>query len=158
MLFFKAFERIIRFFHRFFTQLAQKCMLFAISNQNSLIMETALKSHIAENLRKHRVLRGYTQEYIAEYLGKKDYTAYSRYEQGRSNLKMEDAIRLADLYEVDVQELISKIPSVSNGHETQRNQTGLVSILVDLDGSSGKLESNIQKLKKINELIAKHEI
>ncbi|RZS94713.1 helix-turn-helix domain-containing protein [Cecembia calidifontis] len=49
-------------------------------------MDTALKSHIAENLRKHRVLRGYTQEYIAEYLGKKDYTAYSRYEQGRSNL------------------------------------------------------------------------
>ena len=34
-------------------------------------METALKSHIAENLRKHRVLRGFTQEYIAEYLGKK---------------------------------------------------------------------------------------
>ncbi|MCH6198504.1 helix-turn-helix domain-containing protein [Aquiflexum sp. LQ15W] len=121
-------------------------------------METALKSHIAENLRKHRVLRGYTQEYIAEYLGKKDYTAYSRYEQGRSNLKMEDAIRLADLYEVDVQELISKIPSVNQAQESQKKQSGLVSILIDLDGSSNKLESNIQRLKKINDLIARHEL
>lgn len=121
-------------------------------------METELKSHIAENLRKHRVLRGYTQEYIAEYLGKKDYTAYSRYEQGRSNLKMEDAIKLADLYEVDVQELISKIPSVNHVQDSQKKQGGLVSILVDLDGSSGKLESNIQRLKKINELISKQEL
>jgi len=133
-------------------------MLFAMSIQNSFIMETELKSHIAENLRKHRVLRGYTQEYIAEYLGKKDYTAYSRYEQGRSNLKMEDAIRLAELYEVDVQELISKIPSVNHLQESQKKQSGLVSILIDLDGSSGKLESNIQRLKKINDLIAKQEL
>jgi len=133
-------------------------MLFAMSIQNSFIMETELKSHIAENLRKHRVLRGYTQEYIAEYLGKKDYTAYSRYEQGRSNLKMEDAIRLADLYEVDVQELISKIPSVNHLQESQKKQSGLVSILIDLDGSSDKLESNIQRLKKINDLIAKQEL
>lgn len=132
-------------------------MLFARSIQNVYNMETELKSHIAENLRKHRVLRGYTQEYIAEYLGKKDYTAYSRYEQGRSNLKMEDAIRLADLYEVDVQELISKIPTVNHLQESKK-QNGLVSILVDLDGSSVKLESSIQRLKKINELIAREEL
>lgn len=133
-------------------------MLFAMSIQKQQNMETALKSHIAENLRKHRVLRGYTQEYIAEYLGKKDYTAYSRYEQGRSNLKMEDAIRLADLYEVDVQELISIIPSANHLQDSKKKQSGLVSILVDLDGNSGKLESNIQRLKKINDLIAKQEL
>lgn len=121
-------------------------------------METELKSHIAENLRKHRVLRGYTQEYIAEYLGKRDYTAYSRYEQGRSNLKMEDAIKLANLYEVDVQELISVTPSVSSFSENPRKNSGSVSILVDLDGSSNTLESNINKLKRINDLLAKQEI
>jgi transcriptional regulator with XRE-family HTH domain len=123
-------------------------------------METALKSHIAENLRKHRVLRGYTQEYIAEYLGKKDYTAYSRYEQGRSNLKMEDAIRLAELYEVDVQELISVIPSVNANHDYTKktNGNGQISVLVDLDGTQNSLESNILRLKKINELIARQEL
>ncbi|RPA70076.1 XRE family transcriptional regulator [Cyclobacteriaceae bacterium YHN15] len=123
-------------------------------------METALKSHIAENLRKHRVLRGYTQEYIAEYLGKKDYTAYSRYEQGRSNLKMEDAIRLAELYEVDVQELISVIPSVNAHHDYTKktNGNGQISVLVDLDGTQNSLESNILRLKKINELIARQEL
>lgn len=123
-------------------------------------METALKSHIAENLRKHRVLRGYTQEYIAEYLGKKDYTAYSRYEQGRSNLKMEDAIKLADLYEVDVQELISIAPTVNNHVESPKktNGNGQISVLVDLDGTQNSLENNISRLKKINELIARHEL
>ena len=119
-----------------------------------------MKSHIAENLRKHRVLRGYTQEYIAEYLGKKDYTAYSRYEQGRSNLKMEDAIRLAELYEVDVQELISVVPSVKTNHEYTKkmNGNGQISVLVDLDGTQNSLESNILRLKKINELIARQEL
>lgn len=130
-------------------------------------MDTALKSNIAENLRKHRVLRGYTQEYIAEYLGKKDYTAYSRYEQGRSNLKMEDAIKLSELYEVDVQELISVAPTVNhsydfskkaNGNNQNGNGNGHVSVLVDLDGSSSSLESNIIRLKKINELIARQEL
>jgi transcriptional regulator with XRE-family HTH domain len=121
-------------------------------------METGLKSNIAENLRKHRVLRGYTQEYIAEYLGKRDYTAYSRYEQGRSNLKMEDAIKLSQLYEVDVQELISVSPSVSNNSDIHKKSNGLVSILVDLDGKSSTLEGNISKLKKINDLLAKQEL
>lgn len=133
-------------------------MLFATISQNRLSMETALKSNIAENLRKHRVLRGYTQEYIAEYLGKKDYTAYSRYEQGRSNLKMEDAIKLADLYQVDVQELISVSPKVNQSFENKKKSNGLVSILVDLDGSSSTLENNIIRLKKINDLIAKQDI
>ncbi len=128
-------------------------------------METVLKSHIAENLRKHRVLRGYTQEYIAEYLGKRDYTAYSRYEQGRSNLKMEDAIKLAELYEVDVQELISKAPSVSSHNSDiakksngNGNGNGNISVLVDLDGSSNSLEGHILRLKKINDLIARQEL
>lgn len=123
-------------------------------------MDTALKSHIAENLRKHRVLRGYTQEYIAEYLGKKDYTAYSRYEQGRSNLKMEDAMKLAELYEVEVQELISTAPSVSLQHESfkKNGNHGQISVLVDLDGSPNSLESSILRLKKINELIARQEL
>ncbi len=121
-------------------------------------MESALKSHIAENLRKHRVLRGYTQEYIAEYLGKRDYTAYSRYEQGRSNLKMEDAIKLANLYGVDVQELISISPTVAQPTDNHKKANGLVTILVDLDGSSSTLEGNINRLKRINDLLARQEI
>lgn len=133
-------------------------MLFVTITQNRSSMETALKSNIAENLRKHRVLRGYTQEYIAEYLGKKDYTAYSRYEQGRSNLKMEDAIKLADLYQVDVQELISVSPKINQTFDNHKKSNGLISILVDLDGSSSTLESNIIRLKKINELLAKQDL
>jgi len=120
-------------------------------------MEKELKSHIAENLRKHRVLRGYTQEYIAEFLGKKDYTAYSRYEQGRSNLKMEDAIKLAELYQVDVQDLISVSPTISGSTEGSLSNGSNISVLVELDGSTEKLESNIKRLKKINELMSKED-
>jgi len=120
-------------------------------------MEKELKSHIAENLRKHRVLRGYTQEYIAEFLGKKDYTAYSRYEQGRSNLKMEDAIKLAELYQVDVQELISVSPTISGASDHATTNGKHISVLVELDGSNEKLENNIKRLKKINELMTKEE-
>jgi transcriptional regulator with XRE-family HTH domain len=129
-----------------------------LAKKKYFVMETELKSSIAENLRKHRVLRGYTQEYIAEYLGKKDYTAYSRYEQGRSNLKMEDAIKLASLYEVDVQDLISVTPSINLPTEGLKKSSSLISVLVDLDGSTVTLESNIARLKKINELLAKQEI
>ncbi|WP_143962334.1 helix-turn-helix domain-containing protein [Litoribacter populi] len=121
-------------------------------------MEKELKSHIAENLRKHRVLRGYTQEYIAEFLGKKDYTAYSRYEQGRSNLKMEDAIKLAELYQVDVQDLISVSPTIAGNIEGGSSNGHHISVLVELDGSNEKLENNIKRLKKINELMSKEEL
>jgi len=121
-------------------------------------MERELKQHIAENLRKYRVLRGYTQEYIADYLGKKDYTAYSRYEQGRSNLKMDDAIKLSELYDVEVQELINGIPSIKTKNDSEPNQGNTFSVMITLDGSAETLENQLKRLKKVNYLIEKGEI
>ncbi len=121
-------------------------------------MERELKKHIAENLRKYRVLRGYTQEYIADYLGKKDYTAYSRYEQGRSNLKMDDAIKLSALYEVEVQDLIKGAPSINNSPESTPNVEKNLSVLITLDGTPETLENQLKRLKKMNAMIEKGEI
>ncbi|GAB3656936.1 hypothetical protein GCM10028791_29150 [Echinicola sediminis] len=121
-------------------------------------MERELKQHIAENLRKYRVLRGFTQEYIADYLGKKDYTAYSRYEQGRSNLKMDDAIKLSELYEVEVQELINGTPSIKAKSDKEAMQGNTFSVMVTLDGSVDTLENQLKRLKKLNYLIDKGEI
>ncbi|GGZ28862.1 hypothetical protein GCM10007049_22400 [Echinicola pacifica] len=122
-------------------------------------MEKQLKQHIAENLRKYRVLRGFTQEYIAEYLGKKDYTAYSRYEQGRSNLKMDDAIKLAALYEVPIQELVSGTPAIKQ-QRMQKDTFGFkdFSTLITLDGSPETLDNQFRRLKKLNNMIEKGEI
>ncbi|QDH79248.1 helix-turn-helix transcriptional regulator [Echinicola soli] len=122
-------------------------------------MEKELKQHIAENLRKYRVLRGFTQEYIADYLGKKDYTAYSRYEQGRSNLKMDDAIKLSELYDVQIQELVNGTPSIKrkhiNGSAIQGNN---FSVMVSLDGSLDTLENQLKRLKRLNTLIEHGEV
>ncbi|WP_186757586.1 helix-turn-helix domain-containing protein [Echinicola salinicaeni] len=121
-------------------------------------MERGLKQHIAENLRKYRVLRGFTQEYIADYLGKKDYTAYSRYEQGRSNLKMDDAIKLSELYEVEVQDLINGSPGIKQKKEGEGNLENNLSLMVTLDGSQETLEDQLKRLKKVNSLIERGEI
>ncbi|RZS94715.1 hypothetical protein [Cecembia calidifontis] len=63
---------------------------------------------------------------------------------------MEDAIRLAELYEVDVQELIAVAPSVQFTQENHKktNGNGQISVLVDLDGSPNSLENSISRLKK----------
>ncbi|UCS95303.1 helix-turn-helix domain-containing protein [Echinicola marina] len=121
-------------------------------------MERGLKQHIAENLRKYRVLRGFTQEYIADYLGKKDYTAYSRYEQGRSNLKMDDAIKLSELYEVEVQDLINGSPGINQKKEGDRSYENGLSLMVKLDGSQATLDNQLRRLKKVNLLIERGEI
>ncbi|WP_200975873.1 helix-turn-helix domain-containing protein [Echinicola sp. 20G] len=122
-------------------------------------MERELKQHIAENLRKYRVLRGFTQEYIADYLGKKDYTAYSRYEQGRSNLKMDDAIKLSKLYDVEVQELINGSPRISpNGVHGDSSSSNSFSVLIKLDGSMETLENQLKRLRKLNTLIERGEV
>ncbi|AWW33209.1 transcriptional regulator [Echinicola strongylocentroti] len=122
-------------------------------------MEKELKQHIAENLRKYRVLRGFTQEYIADYLGKKDYTAYSRYEQGRSNLKMDDAIKLSELYDVPIQELVNGTPRIKPKHYNGTSQNGKAfSVSVALDGSIETLEQQLSRLKRLNILIEHGEI
>ena len=73
---------------------------------------------------------------------------------------MEDALKLAELYEVEVQELICTAPSVGAQQETikKTGNNGQISVLVDLDGSINSLESSILRLKKINELIARQEL
>ncbi|AGA78243.1 helix-turn-helix domain-containing protein [Echinicola vietnamensis] len=122
-------------------------------------MEKELKQHIAENLRKYRVLRGFTQEYIADYLGKKDYTAYSRYEQGRSNLKMDDAIKLSELYDVQIQELVNGSPSIKHKHVNGTSVQGNhFSVMVSLDGSMDTLENQLKRLKRLNTLIEHGEV
>lgn len=133
-------------------------MLFDLLFLNALQMERELKFDIAENLRKHRVLRGYTQDYIAAYLGKKDYTAYSRYEQGRSNLKMEDAVKLSELYQVPVQELVIGSPSVRNNPKNGNGQSHKLAVVVELDGNPSTMEEEIKKIRKLNELLANKDL
>ena len=53
-------------------------MLFANELLNTKYYGIGIKkSQIVENLRKYTVLKGYPQEYIAEYFGKRGYPASS---------------------------------------------------------------------------------
>jgi len=86
-------------------------------------------------------------------LGKEGILLLRNMNKVRSNLKMEDAIKLANLYEIDIQELSSVIPLVSTYSANGKKTHGFMSVLVDLIGSSLTLEGNISKLKRINYLL-----
>ena len=60
-----------------------------------------------ERIRNLRIDRGYTQKQIAQYLNVKQNT-YSQYEIGVLNYPLEAVCKLADLYGVSVDYLLSR--------------------------------------------------
>ncbi len=66
------------------------------------------QSSLGENLRRFRKEHGYTQKFLAEYLGF-ERTTYVKYETSRTP-DLDSTIRLAALYGVSVDELIGNYP------------------------------------------------
>ena len=64
------------------------------------------KQAIANNIRKARTGKGYSQEYVS-YKLKMSQNGFSKIEQGVTNLTLERAIQLAELLEVDLIQLIT---------------------------------------------------
>lgn len=63
------------------------------------------KSVIAANIRKVRLIRNYSQEYLGSRL-KISQNAYSKIEIGLSNISLQRIFEIAEVFEVDVCELI----------------------------------------------------
>lgn len=68
-----------------------------------------------EILKKIRLEKGYTQEYMAEKLGYKDKSGYNHLENGNVKLSVERAMRLSEILEVD--------PSIFFTNEVQDTST-----------------------------------
>lgn len=66
---------------------------------------TAMMICIADNLRFHCRRTGYSQQYIADYLSV-DRTTYTKYETGVSQMDYEKLAKLANLFNVDFNDLL----------------------------------------------------
>jgi transcriptional regulator with XRE-family HTH domain len=118
------------------------------------------KKRIGENLRRLRMEKNYTQEYLGEVLGKTDYTSYQRLEHGKSELKISDAYKLAKFYKIPMEFLYD--PEINNENFKGANQLNitpnlnknLVQMTVNLDGSEDFLEEQFSLLRSVNKLIA----
>jgi transcriptional regulator with XRE-family HTH domain len=116
------------------------------------------RSKIAEGLRRLRIEKDYSQEFVAEKLGKSDYTGYQRIESGRTELKYEDALKLSKLYKVPMEQLFDpderKPMMVSESPKAVYGKKNLVQMTVNLDGTEETLEAQYELLKGFNSVIA----
>ena len=60
---------------------------------------------LGANLRYLRLKFGYSQNYIAQYLGKKSFTTVQKWESGIADPPLEVVGKLADLYDVSIDDL-----------------------------------------------------
>lgn len=119
-----------------------------------------VKAQIAHQLKSLRAKKHYTQEYIAELLGKTDYTAYQRIEHGKADLKYEDAFKLAEIYGVRMEDIMNpeekRKDSVGDLDRDAyiRRQKNSVQLSILLDGDEITLARQIELLKGVNGLLA----
>ena len=114
-----------------------------------------MRDSIGEIMRKIRVSKNYSQEFVAERVGV-EVTTYSRYESGRTQPRFEVIVLLAELYKMTLDDFQHygdpnfKASEVSV--EYIRNKSK-VSVVVELDGLQATLENWITKLKAINQVL-----
>lgn len=60
---------------------------------------------VLDNIKALRAVKNYNQEYVASKLGC-DYSSYGKIENGKSNLSLNRLFQLADIFDVDVKELL----------------------------------------------------
>lgn len=83
-----------------------------------------MKNYFPENLKFLRLQKGYTQEELAKKMNK-DYSTIGKWELGQRNPIMNDIIKLADIFDVTVQNFVEKDLRINN------NNTGDLDILFD---------------------------
>lgn len=115
----------------------------------------------ADYLRQLRLRHDYTQEYVGNVLNI-SYSTYGKYELGSSRLHLEQAVKLAQLYKLSLDDFYA-MKYESDEHDSSyytgepptpkealyRNSKEL-NIIVSLDGSMNSLQRTIQMLTNIN--------
>ncbi len=119
------------------------------------------KASIAQGLKSLRVEKNYTQEHVASILGAADGSAVYRLESGKAELKLDDAAKLAELYEVSIDEIYdpSKRKNPLMAADLDRASYGkkpALQVSVNLDGSPVTLQKQIEMLTKVNAILAEN--
>lgn len=107
-------------------------------------------------MRKLRTLKNYSQEFVAERIGV-DLSTYSRYERGETSLRLEQAIKLADLYNLTVDEFYHfddpEYQKKSAADPGAWRKIPRVMITIELDGMDNSFRKVVQKLTAINKAL-----
>jgi transcriptional regulator with XRE-family HTH domain len=111
-----------------------------------------MKQDFAEKLRKIRVFKNFSQEYVAEQIGV-SLSSYSRYEGGRA-IDFDLVVKLSTLYKMSIDELYHY---GEPGYGIDEDQVGYipdkVAITIELDGMDESLGRWIKKITAINKVI-----
>lgn len=105
-----------------------------------------------------REIKGYKQEEIAEVLGISQNT-YSRLERAPQNLSVEQAQKLADFYNVDVDDLVSEsAPTILFSHNTIESSNNGIVKNVENDNRKSVKEDVLNSLKEEIEYLRKQNL
>ena len=105
-----------------------------------------------DRLRRIRVLKNYSQEYVAEQIGV-SLSTYARYELGKIDIGFNSIKQLASLYNLSIDELLHfGDPNYQQGDPVPVKRFKVV-VSVELDGDKDNLNKWINKLSQINELL-----
>lgn len=74
-------------------------------------MATDQWKNVGENLKILRNAQNFNQSTVAEYLGLKNHTIISYYESGERSISLEHLNKLADLFGVDLDDILNKKPN-----------------------------------------------
>ena len=107
-------------------------------------------------MRKLRVLKNYSQEYVAECI-KIDASTYARYEKGETQIRFDQVVLIADLYGLSLDEFYhyedpNYKPRAIGEVEYSLKKRMMISI--ELDGKKATLEYWIDKIRKVNAALA----
>jgi transcriptional regulator with XRE-family HTH domain len=109
--------------------------------------------NIGEIMRKLRVDKNYSQEFVADRC-KIDYTTYSRYERGETQPRFETIIAICDLYKMSLDDFryFGDPDSRTNDSKLFANRWS-VQVIISLDGTVETLNTAFKKLTAMNATI-----
>ena len=116
-------------------------------------MDAFAKEKLGDKLRYYRNKLGYSQEYVAQMMGKNDHTAYQRLETGRTEIKLDDFVKLAKIFDVSLHDLLN----IENPIQSEKVNSTIpvtdLSFTLHLDGDNERFEAQVELARKLNDVL-----
>lgn len=119
------------------------------------------RREIAQNLKKLRTEKNFTQEYMAECLGYDYSSGYSTLETGKKYLSFEEAVKISEILKVPMERILNAADDaptdsviMEEGHPYGNQKRSSMNVSVTLTGDHMNLQNQIRLLEKVNEILA----
>lgn len=113
-------------------------------------MDDILKEKLSEKLRILRNRHGFSQEYMAQVMGKNDHTAYQRIETGRTEIKLDDFVKLAKIFSVPLDDLLNLDELPVRAKVNDNKQVTEIPFTITLNGDLENFEKLVVVARQIN--------